>query len=43
MTITVPSADLEYYPKSEPHKAWTGSLGVLKEFEKKGNSCSFKN
>ena len=35
------STSLEVFPKSEPHKAWTCGLGVLKEFRRKGNcDCS---
>ncbi len=36
------STDLEIYPKTEPHKAWTGGLGVLKEFRRKGIAVALK-
>ena len=36
------STDLEVYPKAEPHKAWTGGLGVLKEFRRKGLATALK-
>ena len=36
------STDLEYYPKSEPYKAWTGSLGVIKEFRRMGLATALK-
>ena len=36
------STDLTVYPKAEPHKAWTGSLGVLKEFRRKGVATALK-
>ena len=29
------STDIEVYYKTEPHKGWTGGLGVLKEFRRK--------
>ena len=38
----VGSTDLEVYPKTEPHKAWTGGLGVLKEFRRKGLATALK-
>tara|TARA_B100001996_G_scaffold185043_1_gene141539 strand:- start:19 stop:984 length:966 start_codon:yes stop_codon:yes gene_type:complete len=38
----IASTDLEFYPKSEPHKAWTGSLGVLKEYRRKGIATAIK-
>ena len=31
------STDISVYHKSEPHKGWTGGLGVLKKFRRK--SC----
>jgi len=40
--IYIGSTDLEYYPKSEPHKAWTGSLGVIKEFRRMGIATALK-
>ena len=36
------STDLEVYAKTEPHKAWTGGLGVLKEFRRKGIATALK-
>ena len=38
----IASTDLEFYPKAEPHKAWTGSLGVLKEYRRKGIAIALK-
>ena len=38
----IASTDLEYYPKSEPHKAWTGSLGVLRQYRRKGIATALK-
>jgi GNAT superfamily N-acetyltransferase len=36
------STDLRVYPKAEPQKAWTGGLGVLKEFRRKGIATALK-
>ena len=36
------STDLAVYPKSEPHKAWTDGLGVLKKFRRKGIATALK-
>ena len=36
------STDLEVYYKTEPHKAWTGGLGVLKNFRRKGIATALK-
>ena len=36
------STDLEVYYKSEPHKAWTNGLGVLKDFRRKGIATALK-
>ena len=36
------STYLEVYPKTEPHKGWTGGLGVLKEFRRKGIATALK-
>ena len=36
------STDLEVYPKAELHKGWTGGLGVLKEFRRKGIATALK-
>lgn len=38
----IASTDLEYYPKVEPHKAWTGSLGVIKKFRRMGIATALK-
>tara|TARA_Y100001970_G_scaffold142181_1_gene174940 strand:+ start:470 stop:1435 length:966 start_codon:yes stop_codon:yes gene_type:complete len=38
----IASTDLSIYPKSEPHKAWTGGLGVLKEYRRKGIATALK-
>ena len=36
------STDLSIFPKSEPHKAWTEGLGVLKGFRRKGIATALK-
>ena len=36
------STDIEILPKTEPYKGWTGSLGVLKEFRRKGIATALK-
>jgi len=36
------STDVEVYSKTEPHKGWTGGLGVLKEFRRKGIATAIK-
>jgi GNAT superfamily N-acetyltransferase len=36
------STDIEVYSKTEPYKAWTGGLGVLKEFRRKGIATALK-
>jgi len=36
------STDIHVYHKSEPHKGWTGGLGVLKEFRRKGIATAMK-
>ena len=36
------STDISVYYKSEPHKGWTGGLGVLKEFRRKGIATAIK-
>ena len=36
------STDIEVFPKSEPHKGWTGTLGVLKQFRRKGIATALK-
>ena len=36
------STDLEVYYNSEPHKAWTNGLGVLKDFRRKGIATALK-
>tara|TARA_B100002052_G_scaffold299184_1_gene336110 strand:+ start:170 stop:1135 length:966 start_codon:yes stop_codon:yes gene_type:complete len=40
--IYIGSTDLSVFPKSEPHKAWTEGLGVLKEFRRKGIATALK-
>jgi len=36
------STDIQVYPKTEPQKGWTGGLGVLKEFRRKGIATALK-
>ena len=36
------STDIEVLPKAEPHKGWTGGLGVLKEFRRRGIATAIK-
>jgi len=36
------STDIEVLPKAEPHKGWTGGLGVLREFRRKGIATAIK-
>ena len=36
------STDLNVFPKSEPHKAWTGGLGVIREFRRQGIATALK-
>ena len=36
------STDIEVYFKTEPHKGWTGGLGVLTEFRRKGIATALK-
>ena len=36
------STDIEVFFKTEPHKGWTGGLGVLKEFRRKGIATALK-
>ena len=38
----IASTDITVYPKSEPHKGWTGGLGVLQEFRRKGIATALK-
>ena len=38
----IASTDIIVYPKAEPHKGWTGGLGVLKEFRRKGIATALK-
>ena len=38
----VGSTDIDIYPKSDPYKAWTGSLGVLREYRRKGIATALK-
>ena len=36
------ATNVRVYPKAEPYKAWTGGLGVLKEFRRKGIATALK-
>ena len=36
------STDIEVYPKAEPYKGWTGGLGVLKKYRRKGIATALK-
>lgn len=36
------STDLVVLPKSDPYKAWTGGLGVLREYRRKGIATALK-
>ncbi len=36
------STDVEVYHKSEPNKGWTGGLGVLKKFRRRGIATAIK-
>ena len=36
------STNVEVYSKTEPHKGWTGGLGVLKKFRRKGIATAIK-
>ena len=38
----VGSTDIHIFPKSDPCKAWTGSLGVLREFRRQGIATALK-
>ena len=38
----VGSTDIHIFPKTNPHKAWTGSLGVLKEYRRRGIATALK-
>ena len=38
----IASTYLEVYPKAEPHKGWTGHLGVLREFRRQGIATALK-
>ena len=38
----VGSTDIHLFPKSDPYKAWTGSLGVLKEYRRRGIATALK-
>ena len=40
--IYVGSTDIELFPKSDPFKAWTGSLGVLREYRRQGIATILK-
>jgi len=41
-TQYIGATDIEVYPKAEPSKGWTGGLGVLKEFRRKGIATALK-
>ena len=41
-TQYIGATDIEVYPEAEPHKGWTGGLGVLKEFRRKGIATALK-
>ena len=36
------ATDIEVYKKTEPHKGWTGSLGVLDKYRRKGIATALK-
>ena len=36
------STDIHIFPKTNPHKAWTGSLGVLREYRRRGIATALK-
>ena len=36
------STDIEVFHKTEPHKGWTGGLGVLKDFRRRGIATALK-
>jgi GNAT superfamily N-acetyltransferase len=38
----VGSTDIHIYPNSDPHKAWTGGLGVLREYRRQGIATALK-
>ena len=38
----VGSTDIHLFPKSDPFKAWTGSLGVLREYRRQGIATALK-
>jgi len=38
----IAATDIEVYKKTEPHKGWTGSLGVLKEYRRRGIATALK-
>ena len=38
----VGSTDIHIFPKSDPHKAWTGSIGVLGEYRRQGIATALK-
>ncbi len=40
--VYIGSTNIEVNHKTEPHKAWTGGLGVLKEFRRKGIATAIK-
>ena len=38
----IASTDIEVLPKAEPHKGWTGGLGVIREFRRQGIATALK-
>ena len=38
----VGATDIEVVPKSDPHKGWTGGLGVIREYRRKGIATAIK-
>tara|TARA_X000001036_G_scaffold217895_1_gene203944 strand:- start:2005 stop:2970 length:966 start_codon:yes stop_codon:yes gene_type:complete len=36
------STDIEVLPKADPYKGWTGTLGVIREFRRKGIATALK-
>ena len=40
--VYVGSTDIHLFPKSDPFKAWTGSLGVLREYRRQGIATALK-
>ena len=38
----VGATDIHIFPKTNPHKAWTGSLGVLRKYRRRGIATALK-